>query len=68
MKKEDIDISAQKVNANEPLFILRGSDKDAPMLVELWARIKENGENPDMQEIQKAEDCARQMREWQYTN
>lgn len=69
MENQDIDISAQKVNANEPLFILRGSDPIAPALVELWAKLKEHsaGDNAiDWDEINKAEECARQMHEWQY--
>lgn len=48
---------------DEPMFVLLGRDGDAPGLVELWAKIREEkGEDPD--KVREARQCAEQMREW----
>lgn len=48
---------------DEPMFILLGRDVDAPGLVDLWARIREdNGEDPA--KVLEARDCAAAMRNY----
>lgn len=46
---------------DEPMFILLGRDKNAPSLVDLWARQREMDEE-DPAKIQEARDCANAMR------
>lgn len=48
---------------DEPMFVLLGRDKHAPMLVELWAEMRRlDGES--IVKIVEAEDCAEAMRRW----
>lgn len=48
---------------DEPMFILLGRDASAPMLVELWARLRlRQGENPA--KVAEAQTCADTMRAW----
>jgi hypothetical protein len=48
---------------DEPIFILRGCDAMAPMLVAIWASMREaQCENP--QKVEEAYDCAEAMRAW----
>lgn len=48
---------------DEPMFILLGRDKNAPSLVDLWARQREiDGE--DAAKVKEARDCAEAMRHW----
>lgn len=48
---------------NEPMFILLGRDKNAPSLVDLWARQREI-DDEDPAKVQEARDCAENMRAW----
>ena len=52
-----------KAEPDEPMFILLGRDPSAPLLVELWARIrKEIGE--DTEKRYEALQCASDMTQW----
>jgi hypothetical protein len=52
-----------KAAPDEPMFILLARDPLAPILVELWASIKEmNGENKS--KVDEALNCASSMRVW----
>ena len=45
---------------DEPLFVLLGRDRHAPMLVRLWARMREEeGEAPE--KVAEARSCAAAM-------
>lgn len=46
---------------DEPMFVLLGRDKNAPSLVDLWARQREVNEE-DPVKVQEARDCANAMR------
>lgn len=45
---------------NEPLFVLLGRDKHAPLLVRLWARLRAL-DDEDPQKVREASDCADAM-------
>lgn len=46
-----------KAEPDEPMFILLGRDKHAPLLVKLWASMRElDGE--DMAKVEEAYQCA----------
>ena len=48
---------------DEPMFVLLGRDRDAPALVEKWARTRELlGEDPA--KVEEARQCAEDMRAW----
>lgn len=48
---------------DEPMFILLGRDKHAPLLVELWAKLRAaDGEDP--QKVSEARECGAAMRTW----
>lgn len=48
---------------NEPLFTLLGRDPDAPLLVRIWALLREKrGEDSD--KVQEALQCAKDMESW----
>lgn len=48
---------------DEPMFVLLGRDRDAPLLVELWAALRERaGENTA--KVGEARQCAQAMREF----
>lgn len=53
------------VNAepDEPMFVLLARDPLAPILVELWASLRQhNSGNPS--KVAEARHCAREMRKW----
>ena len=58
-----------KLADDEPYFVLRAKDPDAPAVVEEWARRRErrpgNEHNP---KVQEARDCASAMRSWREKN
>jgi hypothetical protein len=57
------------VNAepDEPMFILLGRDRHAPLLVLLWALLRqEDGE--DRSRVEEARACAKAMDEWRKAN
>lgn len=52
-----------KAAPDEPLFILRGQDKNSPTLVRLWAALaKDQGAPPD--KVAEAMRCADEMELW----
>jgi len=57
---------------DEPMFILLGRDKDAPLIVKLWALMRESavemGAKPptDLAQVTEARQCAYQMERWRY--
>lgn len=52
---------------DEPMFILLARDRMAPVLVDLWAILREaTGE--DGAKVQEALDCATSMRNWRREN
>lgn len=58
-----------KLAPDEPYFVLRAKDPDAPALVELWAAWRaakpSNANNP---KIPEALECAAAMRSWRLKN
>lgn len=49
---------------DEPMFVLLGRDRDAPLLVDMWARKSEaRGEDPA--KVAEARKCALDMRAYQ---
>lgn len=62
-KPGDYDCYAN-ADPDEPMFILLARDPSAPLLVELWARMKADADpGEEAMEIEAIE-CARAMREW----
>lgn len=54
---------------DEPMFVLLARDKSAPMLVRLWADIRETyGSAQDTAKVDEANNVAEDMREWHYKN
>jgi hypothetical protein len=48
---------------DEPMFVLLARDKDAPLLVRLWAELRMRaGEDPD--KVHEALICAYHMEDW----
>lgn len=48
---------------DEPMFVLLGRDKCAPVLVQLWAEMRRVlGEDPA--KVKEAEECAAAMKRW----
>ena len=48
---------------NEPMFVLLGRDKHAPILVELWAKMRAlDGEH--IEKISEAMECAEAMKDF----
>lgn len=55
--------SYQKAADDEPLFVLLGRDRHAPLLVRIWALLRRReGEDPAV--IAEALACAQAMDEW----
>ena len=53
----------EAADLDEPMFVLLGRDKHAPLLVNLWAELRElEGEHAG--KLQEARSCARWMRNW----
>lgn len=53
----------EKAEPNEPMFVLLARDPQAPILVDLWAYIRQElGEHPD--KLAEARQLARDMRIW----
>ena len=56
--------------ADEPMFILLARDKDAPLIVKLWALLREQavemGAKPpaDLAQVAEARQCAYEMERW----
>lgn len=48
---------------DEPMFILLARDPIAPILVDLWARLRQH-ERGDSPKVAEAQFCADAMREW----
>lgn len=52
---------------DEPMFVLLGRDKHAPILVELWTKQRaDEGEDPA--KVEEALKCAKAMRRWRHEN
>lgn len=50
-----------KAEPDEPLFTLLGRDRHAPLLVEMWANMRQaEGEDPEV--VAEARACAEEMR------
>lgn len=52
---------------DEPMFILLARDRSAPMLVTLWAAMREHDPD-DAAQVAEARKCAQSMREWWLVN
>lgn len=57
----------QKAEDDEPLFTLLARDKTAPLLVELWARLREQRDGYTDQ-VAEALNTAADMRAWREKN
>jgi len=59
---------------DEPYFLVRAHDKDAPLLVKLWALMRESaveaGIKPrsDLAQVNEAKQCAYEMERWRRTH
>lgn len=53
-----------KLAPDEPFFTLRAKDPLAPVLVELWAALRETQYGGPVDKFEEAKDCARLMRLW----
>ena len=63
MVQKQFDKTYEKVDDDEPIFVLRGQDVLAPMAVEAWAELAAKLQvNP--QKILEAYQCAESMRQW----
>jgi hypothetical protein len=63
-KKEEIESGClAKAAEDEPLFVLRGQDKLAPALVEMWASMAELHGAP-RRKVAHARALAADMRDW----
>jgi hypothetical protein len=52
---------------DEPMFVLLGRDPCAPMLVQIWAKLREKmGEDPE--KVQEAIECSLAMGAWANTH
>ena len=57
------DCYAAAAAEDEPMFVLLARDRHAPLLVEMWASMREVwGESPE--KVAEARACARSMRDW----
>ena len=54
----------KNADPDEPMFILLARDPSAPLLVELWARMKVDADPGEEAMEIEAMECARAMREW----
>lgn len=52
-----------KLADDEPYFVLRAKDPHAPVLVELWASLRE-AEFGNFDKLEEARKCAGDMRKW----
>ncbi len=50
---------------SEPVFLLRGQDKFAPILLDLYAFMVESSEAPDAAVVRNTREHAEAMRVWQ---
>lgn len=63
-----------KAAPDEPIFTLRAHDKDAPLLVRIWALNREQavemGAKPpsDLRAVAEARQCAYEMERWRRSN
>lgn len=56
----------ENAEPDEPMFVLLGRDKHAPILVRIWAELRElDNENP--KKIQEARYCAESMEHYRLT-
>jgi len=53
----------EKLDPNEPFFVLRGADAFAATLVGQWADMLEGAGGP-RDKVENARQCARAMRNW----
>lgn len=59
---------------DEPMFIVLARDKDAPLLVRMWALLRETaiemGAKPiaDRKQVEEAKQCAYEMERWRRLN
>lgn len=59
---------------DEPMFIVLARDKDAPLLVRMWALLREQavemGSKPpkDLAQVAEARQCAYEMERWRRNN
>ena len=54
----------ENADPDEPMFVLLARDPLAPMLVELWANMRELTK-PSPEKVSEARMCAAQMIKWQ---
>ncbi len=57
--------SENKIPVREPVFLLRGQDLHAPMLLEKYAAVSENSANHDKVLVAAVREHAACMRAWQ---
>jgi hypothetical protein len=53
---------------DEPMFVLLGRDKHAPILVRLWAQLREMDDTEDVHKIAETYWCAAQMESYRRTH
>lgn len=57
----------ENAEPDEPMFVLLARDKHAPMLVDLWAMMREL-DDEDPLKVREAYECAAAMRRWRKLN
>jgi hypothetical protein len=50
---------------DEPMFVLLGRDRYAPLLVRIWALLRSRDGGEDEAKLEEAYQCARAMEQWQ---
>lgn len=53
-----------KLEPDEPYFVLMARDEYAPLLIRLWAAMREADGDEDKTKVQEARDCAWSMTRW----
>lgn len=54
----------ENAEPDEPMFVLLGRDRHAPILVDLWAHLRAVAGGEDEDKMAEARACARAMREF----
>ncbi len=58
----------RKIDDDEPIFVLRATDKFAPEVIRFWAALLRQANNSPSDKEQDALECATEMEDWQAKN
>ena len=62
---ERVQDAADIIPVDEPVFLLRGQDIHAPIILELYATMVENSKKPDDTIVASIREHAKAMKRWQ---